>query len=89
MFFQSFAVRLKRIVHVACDHSFASGLSPLAHAFSNWRGTALACMPAAPRPLDCVLVAATAAAVALAALLCAAASRLGFAQVWRVGGWLS
>ncbi|MBN3750398.1 hypothetical protein G3N96_34025 [Burkholderia sp. Se-20373] len=32
MFFQSFAVRLKRIVHVACDRSFVSGLSPLAHA---------------------------------------------------------
>ncbi|MCU9953677.1 MULTISPECIES: hypothetical protein [Burkholderia] len=88
MFFQSFAVRLKRIVHVACDRSFVAGLSPLAHALANWRGAALAHMPAAPRPLDCVLVAAMAAAVALAALLCSAASRLGFAQVWRVGGWL-
>ncbi|TDA48585.1 hypothetical protein [Burkholderia pyrrocinia] len=66
MFIQSFAVRLKRIVHVACDRSFVAGLSPL----------------------DCMLVAAMAAAVALAALLCSAASRLGFAQVWRVGGWL-
>ncbi|AXF22964.1 hypothetical protein CUJ89_20975 [Burkholderia pyrrocinia] len=89
MFFQSFAVRLKRIVHVACDRSFVSGLSSLAHALSSWRGAALAYVPAAPRPLDCVLAAAMAAAVALAALLCAAASRLGFAQVWRVGGWLS
>ncbi|AOR70595.1 hypothetical protein BBJ41_23995 [Burkholderia stabilis] len=87
MFFQSFAVRLKRIVHVACDRSFVSGLSPLAHAFSNWRGTALAHAPV-PRPLDCMLAAAMAAAIALAALLCAAASRLGFAQVWRIGGWL-
>lgn len=88
MFFQSFAVRLKRIVHVACDRSFVSGLSPLAHVFSNWRGTVLAHVPATPRPLDCVLVAAMAAAVALVALLCSATPRLGFAQVWRVGGWL-
>ncbi|MDN7587438.1 hypothetical protein [Burkholderia seminalis] len=88
MFFPSFALRLKRIAHVACDRAFVSGLSPLAHAFSNWRGIALAHVPATPRPLDCVLVAAMAAAVALAALLCAAAPRLGFAQVWRVGGWL-
>lgn len=88
MFLQSFAVRLKRIVHVACDRSFVSCLSPLAHALGNWRGAAFAHVPAAPRPLDCVLVAAMAAAVALAALLCSAASRLGFAQVWRVGGWL-
>ena len=88
MFFQSFALRLKRIVHAACDRSFVSGLSPLAHALGNWRDAALAHVPAAPRPLDCVLVAAMAAAVALAALLCSAASRLGFAQVWRVGGWL-
>ncbi|CAB3757046.1 hypothetical protein B7G54_07820 [Burkholderia puraquae] len=88
MFLQSFAVRLKRIVHVACDRSFVSGLSPLAHAFSNWRGTALAYVSAAPRPLDCLLFAAMAAAVAIVALLCSAASRLGFAQVWRIGGWL-
>ncbi|MBN3835214.1 hypothetical protein [Burkholderia sp. Ac-20344] len=88
MFLQSFAVRLKRIVHLACDRSCVSGLSPLADAFSNWRGTALAHVPAAPRPLDCLLFAAMAAAVALVALLCSAASRLGFAQVWRIGGWL-
>ncbi|MEK7915230.1 hypothetical protein AAB988_36615 [Burkholderia contaminans] len=88
MFFQSFAVRLKRIVHVACDRSFVSGLSPLAHAFSNWRGTALAHVPAAPRPLDCLLFAMMAAAVALVALLCSAASHLGFAQAGRIGGWL-
>lgn len=88
MFFQSFALRLKRIVHAACDRSFVSGLSPLARAFSNWRGMALTHVPATPRPLDCALVAAMAAALALAALLCSAASRLGFAQVWRVGGWL-
>ncbi|AWV02103.1 hypothetical protein DM992_21815 [Burkholderia sp. JP2-270] len=88
MFIQSFAVRLKRIVHVACNRSFGSGLSPLAHAFGNWRGAALAHVPAAPRPLDCILAPVMAAAVALAALLCSAASRLGFAQVWRVGGWL-
>lgn len=88
MFLQSLAVRLKRIAHVACDRSFVSGLSPLAHALGNWRGTALAHMPAAPRPLDCLLFAVMAAAVALVALLCSAARRLGFAQVWRIGGWL-
>ncbi|WP_175767563.1 hypothetical protein [Burkholderia cenocepacia] len=88
MFFPSFAVRLKRVVHVACNRSFVSGLSPLAHAFGNWRGLALAHVPAAPRPLDWVLIAATAAAVALAALLCSVAPHVGFAQVWRVGGWL-
>jgi len=88
MFLQSFALRLKRLVHVACDRSFVAALSPLAHTFSNWRGTALAHLPVAPRPLDCVLVGAMAAAVALVALLCTAASRLGFAQVWRIGGWL-
>ncbi|MCR5895203.1 MULTISPECIES: hypothetical protein [Burkholderia] len=88
MFLQSLAVRLKRIVHVACDRSFVSGLSPLAHALGNWRSSALAQMPAAPRPLDCLLFAVMAAAVALVALLCSAAPRLGFAQVWRIGGWL-
>ncbi|WP_175777227.1 hypothetical protein [Burkholderia anthina] len=88
MIFQSFAVRLKRLVHVACDRSFVSALSPLAHAFGNWRGAALAHLPAAPRPLDCALLGAMAAAVALVALLCTAASRVGFAQVWRIGGWL-
>ncbi|EMN5132667.1 hypothetical protein WR30_27000 [Burkholderia contaminans FFH2055] len=88
MHLQSFAVRLKRIVHLACERSFVSGLSPLAHAFSNWRGTALAHVPAAPRPLDCLLFAMMAAAVALVALLCSAASHLGFAQVGRIGGWL-
>ncbi|AIO44039.1 MULTISPECIES: hypothetical protein [Burkholderia] len=87
MFVQSFAVKLKRVVHVACDRSF-SGRSPLARAFSRWRGRALAHVPTAPRPLDCVLIAATAAALALAALLCSVAPRVGFAQVWRVGGWL-
>ena len=45
-------------------------------------------VPAAPRPLDCLLVAVMAAAVALVALLCSAAPRLGFAQVGRIGGWL-
>ncbi|AKM38760.1 MULTISPECIES: hypothetical protein [Burkholderia] len=88
MHLQSFAVRLKRIVYLACERSFVSGLSPLAHAFSNWRGTALAHVPAAPRPLDCLLFAMMAAAVALVALLCSAASHLGFAQVGRIGGWL-
>ncbi|WP_175910907.1 hypothetical protein [Burkholderia metallica] len=88
MFLQSFAVRLKRILHDACNRAFVSGRSPLAHAFSNWRGTALAHLPAAPRLLDCVMVAVMAAAVALVALLCSAAARLGFAQVWRIGGWL-
>ncbi|KVL37276.1 hypothetical protein [Burkholderia sp. MSMB1835] len=87
MFFQSFALRLKRIVHVTCNRSF-SGRSPLARAFGRWRGLALAHAPAAPRPLDCLLIAATATAVALAALLCSVAPRVGFAQVWRVGGWL-
>jgi len=85
MFLQSLALRLKRLVHFAYDRSFVSALSPLAHTFSSWRGSALAHLPAAPRPLDCVLVGAMAAAVAL---LCTAASRLGFTQVWRIGGWL-
>ncbi|MCA8111232.1 hypothetical protein [Burkholderia cepacia] len=88
MFLQSLAVRLKRIVHVARDRSFVSSLSPLAHALGNWRSSALAHVPAAPRPLDCLLFAVMAAAVALVALLCSAAPRLGFAQVWRIGGWL-
>ncbi|HGO6122351.1 TPA: hypothetical protein ACK3RK_000799 [Burkholderia cepacia] len=88
MFLQSLAVRLKRIVHVACDRSFVSGLSPLAHALGNWRSSALAHVPATPRPLDCLLFAVMAAAVALVALLCSAAPRLGFAQVWRIGDWL-
>ncbi|RQR40109.1 hypothetical protein DIE23_00140 [Burkholderia sp. Bp9143] len=88
MFFQSFAVRLKRFARVACDRSFVSVLSPLAHTLGNWRGTALAPLSAAPRPLDCALVGAMAAAVVLVALLCTTASRLGFAQVWRIGGWL-
>ncbi|AOI76350.1 hypothetical protein [Burkholderia sp. NRF60-BP8] len=78
MFFQSFALRLKRIAHVTCNRSF-SGRSPLARAFGRWRGLALAHAPAAPRPLDCLLI---------AALLCSVAPRVGFAQVWRVGGWL-
>ncbi|WP_330768898.1 hypothetical protein [Burkholderia vietnamiensis] len=38
--------------------------------------------------LDCALLAAMAAAVALGALLCSSASRVGFAQVSRVAGWL-
>ncbi|MCA8212688.1 hypothetical protein LGN20_02110 [Burkholderia cepacia] len=88
MFLQSLAVRLKHIVHVACDRSFVSGLSPLAHALGNWRSSALAHVSAAPRPLACLLFAVMAAAVALVALLCSAAPRLGFAQVWRIGGWL-
>ncbi|MCA7925033.1 hypothetical protein LGM35_21295 [Burkholderia cenocepacia] len=87
MFFPSFAVRLKRVVHVACDCSF-SGRSPLARAFGHWRGVALAHVPPAPRPLDCVLIAATATAIALVALLCSVAPHVGFTQVWRVGGWL-
>ncbi|WP_198346276.1 hypothetical protein [Burkholderia ubonensis] len=49
MVFQSFAVRLKRYVHVACNRSLGS---------------------------------------APVALLCPAASRVDFAQVWRVGAWL-
>ncbi|KVX60255.1 hypothetical protein [Burkholderia cepacia] len=88
MFLQSLAVRLKRIVHGARDRSFVSSLSPLAHALGNWRSSALAHVPAAPRLLDCLLFAVMAAAVALVALLCSAAPRLGFAQVWRIGGWL-
>ncbi|WP_269505819.1 hypothetical protein [Burkholderia sp. IMCC1007] len=88
MFFQSFAARLKRLVHAGCDRPFVSALSPLAHAFGNWRGTALVQLPAAPRPLDCALLGAMAVAVALVALLCTSASRVGFAHVWRIGGWL-
>ncbi|PCE32680.1 hypothetical protein [Burkholderia ubonensis] len=88
MFFQSFAVRLKRYVHVACNRSLVSALSPLAHAASNWRGNALvdALLPA--RASDCAVLGGMACAVALVALLCSAASRLDFAQVWRVSGWL-
>ncbi|MET3823023.1 hypothetical protein F3J14_20965 [Burkholderia sp. Tr-862] len=85
MFFQSLAATLKRLLHVTCDRS---SVSPLAHALGNWRGSALAHRPAAPRPLDCLLVGAMAAAVALVALLCTAASHLGFTQAWRIGGWL-
>ncbi|KUZ43978.1 hypothetical protein WT21_01985 [Burkholderia territorii] len=88
MFFQSFAARLKRLVHVASDRSPASLLAPLANAFGHRRGSALAHLPAALRVLDCVLIGAMATAVALVALLCVAASRLGFAHVWRIGGWL-
>ncbi|OXI30455.1 hypothetical protein CFB89_25170 [Burkholderia sp. AU16741] len=87
MFFPSFAVRLKRVVHVVCNRSFF-GRSPFAWAFGHRRGFALAHVPAAPRRLDCVLIAVTVAAVALAALLCSVAPRIGFAQVWRVGSWL-
>ncbi|MDN7665298.1 hypothetical protein [Burkholderia vietnamiensis] len=43
---------------------------------------------AAWRALDCALLAAMAAAVALGALLCSSASRVGIAQVSRVAGWL-
>ncbi|MGU7772993.1 hypothetical protein ACV229_22800 [Burkholderia sp. MR1-5-21] len=89
MFFQSFAVKLKRVVHVACDRSLVSVVSPLAHAVSNWRGATLAHALIPTRALDCAMLGIMAAAVALVALLCAAASRLGFTQVWRVGGWLS
>ncbi|KWC36202.1 hypothetical protein WL48_15350 [Burkholderia ubonensis] len=76
MVFQSFAVRLKRYVHVACNRSLVSALSPLADAL----------LPA--RASDCVVLGGMAAAVAMVALLCSAASRVDFAQVWRVGGWL-
>ncbi|KWF30294.1 hypothetical protein [Burkholderia pseudomultivorans] len=79
MFIPSFAVRLKRIVPGA-------RLSPLAHAPGNRR--AFARLPTPPRLLDCALIGAMAAAVALAALLCVAASRIGFASVGRVAGWL-
>ncbi|WDR87131.1 hypothetical protein [Burkholderia ambifaria] len=85
MFFQSLAAKLKRRLHVTCDRL---SVSPLTHALGNWRGSALAHRPAAPRPLDCMLAGAMAAAVALVVLLCTAASRLGFAQAWRIGGWL-
>ena len=85
MFFQSLAAKLKRRLHVTCDRL---SVSPLADALGNWRGSALAHRPAAPRPLDCMLAGAMAAAVALVVLLCTAASRLGFAQAWRIGGWL-
>lgn len=88
MFFQSFAARLKRLIHVASHRSLVSAVSPLVHALDNWRGSTLVHLPEAPRPLDCVLVGAMAAAIALVALLCTAASRLGFAHVWRIGGWL-
>ncbi|NHL69513.1 hypothetical protein EIB72_24365 [Burkholderia ambifaria] len=89
MFFQSLAAKLKRRLHITCDRLSVSPLAEaLAEALGNWRGSALAHRPAAPRPLDCMLAAAMAAAVALVVLLCTAASRLGFAQAWRIGGWL-
>jgi len=93
MFFQSLAAKLKRRLHVTCDRLSVSPLAEalaeaFAEAFGNWRGSALAHRPAAPRPLDCMLAGAMAAAVALVVLLCTAASRLGFTQAWRIGGWL-
>ncbi|KAB0634630.1 hypothetical protein [Burkholderia latens] len=90
MFFPSFALRLKRLALVAGDRSVVSVLSLLARACGNRCGTTLGHLPSRPlpRPLDCALVGAMAAAVALVALLCAAASRVGFAHVWRIGGWL-
>ncbi|WP_063552046.1 hypothetical protein [Burkholderia territorii] len=88
MFFQSFAARLERLARVAFDRSLASAVAPLVHAFGNRRGSALAHLPAAPRALDCALIGAMAAAVALVALLCSAASHVGFAHVWRIAGWL-
>ncbi|QDW52729.1 MULTISPECIES: hypothetical protein [Burkholderia] len=89
MFFQSLAAKLKRRLHVTCDRLSVSPLAEaLAEALGNRRGSALAHRPAAPRPLDCMLAGAMAAAVALVVLLCTAASRLGFTQAWRIGGWL-
>ncbi|CAI8909287.1 MULTISPECIES: hypothetical protein [Burkholderia] len=89
MFFQSLAAKLKRRLHVTCDRLSVSPLAEaLAEALGNWRGSVLTHRPAAPRPLDCMLAGAMAAAVALVVLLCTAASRLGFAQAWRIGGWL-
>ncbi|AOI87988.1 hypothetical protein NUV26_18740 [Burkholderia pseudomultivorans] len=79
MFIPSFAVRLRRIVPGA-------GLSPLAPGPGNRR--AFAHLPSPPRLLDCALVGAMTAAIALTALLCVAASRVGFAAAGRVGGWL-
>ena len=89
MFFQSLAAKLKRRLHITCDRLSVSPLAEaLAEALGNRRGSALAHRPAAPRPLDCMLAGAMAAAVALVVLLCTAASRLGFTQAWRIGGWL-
>ncbi|WP_126282818.1 hypothetical protein [Burkholderia stagnalis] len=88
MFLQSFAIKLKRYVHVAYSRSLFSALSPLAHAATNWRDAPLAHALLPTRALDCAVLGAMAGAIALVALLCAAASRIGFAQVWRVGGWL-
>ncbi|KWK79955.1 hypothetical protein WM16_05850 [Burkholderia ubonensis] len=88
MVFQSLAVRLKRYVHVACNRSLVSALSPLAHAAGNWRRAALADARLPARAADCAVLGGMAAAVVLVALLCSAASPIDFAQVWRVGGWL-
>ncbi|MFP3505552.1 hypothetical protein [Burkholderia sp. SIMBA_062] len=85
MFFQSLTVRVKRLLHISCDRL---SVSSLADALGNRGGRALAHRPAAPRPLDCMLAGAMAAAVALVVLLCTAASHLGFTQAWRIGGWL-
>ncbi|CAJ3197893.1 hypothetical protein NUV26_24035 [Burkholderia pseudomultivorans] len=88
MFIQSFAVKLKRYVHVACNRSLVSALSPLAHAASSWRDAPLTHALIPTRALDCAVLGVMAGAIALVALLCAGASRLDFAQAWRVGCWL-
>jgi len=88
MFIQSFAVKLKRHVHHACDRSLVSALSPLAHALGNLRGAQLPHVPLPVRPVDCALLGVMAAAVLLAALICAASSRIGLTHAWRVGCWL-
>ncbi|WP_306716495.1 hypothetical protein [Burkholderia dolosa] len=76
MFIQSFALELKRVAQAARTRALVRAVSSCIR------------RPALPRPLDCMLVGATLAAIALAALLCAAGSRVGFSFVWRVGGWL-
>ncbi|CAN0624770.1 conserved protein of unknown function [Burkholderia multivorans] len=88
MFIQSFAVKLKRHVHHACDRSLVCAPSPLVHALGNWRGAQLPHAPVPVRPVDCALLGVMAAAMLLVALLCAASSRIGLAQAWRVGCWL-
>ncbi|AJY09315.1 hypothetical protein K6W16_01430 [Burkholderia dolosa] len=87
MFIRSFAIGLARCVRVACGRRVVFRIAPLARALGHRRGCARA-FAAAPRPVDCLLVGAMAAAVVLVALLCSAAPHIGFAQVSRIGGWL-
>ncbi|AOJ16213.1 hypothetical protein WJ03_24760 [Burkholderia vietnamiensis] len=88
MVVQSFSLRLKRCLQAGRTRCALRRRSPLAQARRHRRDAARVQLRAAWRALDCALLAAMASAVALGALLCASASRVGFAQVSRVAGWL-